>query len=101
MILVCIKMVDLDDLVDLVDGEVYNIHFEQRKYEVLFPGPKYVKRGNPFNDRVEYYREILINFDKQVIPMKYRGSSSVRNIHIFEIDFKSILRDSKLKYILG
>lgn len=55
IVLVSLKMIDL---VDLVDGEVYNILFDQPRSEILFPGPKYVKRGKPFNDTVEYYCEI-------------------------------------------
>lgn len=84
----------------LEEDKYYDIVLDKPSIEILFPNSKYIQRGSPFNDVVEYYSEILTHFDKEIIPMLYKGTSAGRG-HLFEIDISSITRDRKIKEILG
>ncbi len=80
---------------NIEEDKYYDVLLDKPSIEIVFPGPKYIKRGKPFNDTIEYYSEILTHLDKKVIPMLYQGN------FLFEIDITFIVRDRKLKEILG
>lgn len=86
---------------DLEEDKYYEISFFKPNSEIIYPNDKYVKRGSPFNDVVEYYSELLTHYDKKMINMKYKGLSKIDNKYLFEIDVTSILRSLKLNEILG
>ena len=85
---------------EMEEENLYYIFFDKPKTEIIFPGPKYVKRDKPFNDTVEYYSELLTSLDKEVIPMIYKGESKSDGRRMFEINIISIIRDRKINSIL-
>lgn len=96
---VLIKYEDLFET-EMEEEKLYYIFFDILKTKIIFPGPKYVKRSDPFNDIVEYYSELLNSFDKKVIPVIYKGRSLMDGKRMFEINIISILRERKINSIL-
>lgn len=99
LVLIKYNRSDVDSNV-LEEEKYYSVYFEKPKASVIYPGPKYIKRGKPFNDVIEYYSEALTYFDKESITMRYKGSSRSGE-HMFEIDITQIIRGRKLDDILG
>lgn len=97
---VLIKYEDLFEI-EMEEEKLYYIFFDILKTKIIFPGPKYVKRPNPFNDIVEYYYELLNSLDKEVIPVIYKGQSLMDGKNMFEINIISILRERKINSILS
>lgn len=89
---------DREDLENLIEDVFYLVLFERSRASIVFPGPKYIKKGV---DTIEYYSEMITRFDKQQISMKYRGLSARNQEHLFEIDPSQIIRSKKLNELLG